>query len=41
MINNLVKKLTKDNSESNYQHWKENNQGIIIHNQLKDSENIK
>jgi len=38
MINNLVKKLTKDNSESNYQHWKENNQGIIIHNQLKDSD---
>lgn len=35
MINSLVKQLSKDNSESNYQNWKKNNQWIIIHNSLK------
>ena len=38
MINNLVKQLSKDNSESNYQRWEEKNQGIMVHNLLKDKD---
>ena len=38
MINNLVKQLSKDNSESNYQRWEAKNQGIIVHNLLKDKD---
>lgn len=36
MVDNLVKQLSKDNSESNYQNWEKNNQWVIIHNQLKN-----
>ncbi len=38
MVNKLIKQLTKDNSELNYQNWKEKNLEIIIHNSLKDKE---
>lgn len=38
MINNLVKQLSKDNSESNYQNWEENNQWVVIYNLLKNKD---
>lgn len=36
MINKLIKQLTKDNTELNYQNWKEKNQEISIYNSLKN-----
>ena len=35
MIDGLVKQLSKDNSESNYQNWSKNHQWIVIYNSLK------
>lgn len=38
MISSLVKQLSKDNSESNYQNWEKNNQWVVIYNLLENKD---